>query len=193
MESTSRSLLVRACQGHEPAWQRIVDLYRPLIHGYLIHEGIQSQEADDLTQDVLAVLVRELPHFEHTGRPGAFRGWLRQITVNRAREFWRAGKCRTAAVGGTDFLNRIQQLEDADNPLTQHWNEEHDRHVLRQLLSLMEEEFGAGPVRAFHRLTFEGASAREVAEELGMSVGAVYTAKSRVLARLREAGAGLLD
>ena len=125
-----------------------------------------------------------------TPAPGA---WLRQITVNRAREFWRAGKCRTAAVGGTDFLNRIQQLEDAVNPLTQQWNEEHDRHVLRQLLTLMEDEFGPAPVRAFHRLTFEGAAAREVAAELGMSVGAVYTAKSRVLARLREAGAGLLD
>jgi RNA polymerase sigma-70 factor (ECF subfamily) len=193
MESTSRSLLFRARQGHEPAWQRIVSLYRPLIHGYLLRQGVRPQEADDLTQDVLAVLVRELPRFEHGGRTGAFRSWLRQITVNRAREFWRAGKCRAAAVGGSDFLQQVEQLADDDSVLTRTWDEEHDRHVLRHLLSLMEDEFGPELVRAFHRLTFEGAPAREVAAELGMSVGAVYTAKSRVLARLREEAVGLLD
>jgi RNA polymerase sigma-70 factor (ECF subfamily) len=193
MDSTSRSLLYRASQGQEPAWQRLVTLYRPLIHSYLLRQGVQQQEADDLTQDVLAVLVRELPQFEHAGRPGAFRGWLRQITVNRAREFWRAGKVRAAAVGGSDFLNQVRELEDDDSALTRLWDEEHDRHVLRHLLNLMQEEFGPAAVRAFQRLTFEGASGREVAQELGMSVAAVYTAKSRVLARLREEAVGLLD
>jgi RNA polymerase sigma-70 factor (ECF subfamily) len=193
MESTSRSLLYRATQGQEPAWQRLVALYRPLIHGYLLRQGIQQQEADDLTQDVLAVLVRDLPRFEHAGRPGAFRRWLRQITVNRAREFWRAGRCRAAVVGGSDFLHQVQQLEDDDSRLTRSWDEDHDRHVLRHLLALMNQEFGPAAVRAFQRLTFEGASGREVAQELGMSVAAVYTAKSRVLARLREEAVGLLD
>ena len=193
METTSHSLLFRAGQGQEPAWQRLVGLYRPLIHGHLLRQGVRPQEADDLTQDVLAVLVRELPHFEHAGRPGAFRGWLRQITVNRAREFWRSGRCRTAAVGGSAFLVQLQELEDSDSELTRTWNEDHDRHVLRHLLALMEDEFGPTPLRAFCRLTFDGATARAVAAELGTTVGAVYTAKSRVLARLREEAAGLID
>jgi RNA polymerase sigma-70 factor (ECF subfamily) len=193
MESTSRSLLVRARQGQEPAWRRIVSLYRPLIHGYLTYQGVPFQEADDLTQEVLAVVVRELPHFEHAGRTGAFRTWLRHITVNRARAFFRAGRERPGAVGGSDFLDQVQQLEDDQSALTRRWNEEHDRHVLRHLLEQMEEEFGPAVVRAFHRLTVERAPAREVAAALGMSVGAVYTAKSRVLARLREEAAGLLD
>jgi RNA polymerase sigma-70 factor (ECF subfamily) len=85
MESTSRSLLYRAGQGQEPAWQRLVEMYRPLIHGYLLHQKVPLQEADDLTQELLAVVVRELPRFEHAGRTGAFRTWLRQITVNRVR------------------------------------------------------------------------------------------------------------
>jgi RNA polymerase sigma-70 factor (ECF subfamily) len=193
MESTSRSLLVRARQGQEPAWQRIVNLYRPLIHGYLTYQGVPFQEADDLAQEVLAVVVRELPHFEHAGRTGAFRTWLRHITVNRVRAFFRAGKERAAAVGGSAFLDQVHQLEDDQSALTRRWNEEHDRHVLRHLLEQMEEEFGPVVVRAFHRLTVERVPAREVAAELGMSVGAVYTAKSRVLARLREEAAGLLD
>jgi RNA polymerase sigma-70 factor (ECF subfamily) len=193
MDSTSRSLLFQAQEGREAAWQRIVDLYRPLIRGCLLQRGVDAQDAEDLTQEVLAVLVRELPRFRHAGQTGAFRSWLRHITVNRAREYWRAGRQRTAAVGGSDFLQQIQQLEDSDSDLTRNWNEEHDRHVLRHLLAQMEDEFGPTPIRAFCRLMFDGAPAREVATELGTTVGAVYTAKSRVLARLREEAAGLID
>jgi RNA polymerase sigma-70 factor (ECF subfamily) len=193
MESTSRSLLVRAGQGHEPAWQQLVGLYRPLIHGHLLRQGVQPQEADDLAQDVLTVLVRELPHFEHAGRPGAFRSWLRQVTVNRAREFWRSGRCRTAAIGGSAFLDQLQQLEDASSVLAQQWDREHDHHVLRHLLAQLHDDFAPTVIRAFQRVAIDGAAADEVAEELGMTVGAVYTAKSRVLARLREEAAGLID
>jgi RNA polymerase sigma-70 factor, ECF subfamily len=193
MDITSRSLLFQAQEGWEPAWQRIVDLYRPLIRGYLLRRGVDAQDADDLTQEVLAVVVRELPHFQHTGQTGAFRNWLRHITLNRVRDFWRAGRHQAAVVGGTDFLKQVQQLEDDDSDLTRGWNEEHDRQVLRHLLALMEIELGPTPIRVFCRLTFDGAKAREVAAELGMTVGAVYTAKSRVLARLREEAAGLID
>jgi RNA polymerase sigma-70 factor (ECF subfamily) len=193
MDNTHISLLLRARGGEEAAWRRIVDLYQPLIHGWLSRQGVLLQEADDLTQDILAALVRELARFSHSGRPGAFRSWLRTITVNRAREFWRAGKCRARAVGGGDFLEQVQQLEDPSSLVGQQWDEEHDQHVLRRLLALMEEEFEPATVRAFRRLALDGAAARVVADELGMSVAAVYGAKSRVLQRLRLEAAGLID
>jgi RNA polymerase sigma-70 factor (ECF subfamily) len=193
MDNTRISLLLRARSGEETAWRRIVDLYQPLIHGWLIRQAVLPQEADDLTQDILAAVVRELGRFAHTGRPGAFRSWLRTITVNRAREFWRSGKCRARAVGGSEFLQRVEQLEDPSSAVGQQWNEEHDQHVLRRLLVLMEQEFEPTTVRAFRRLALDGAAAREVADELGMSVAAVYGAKSRVLQRLRLEAAGLID
>jgi RNA polymerase sigma-70 factor (ECF subfamily) len=193
MNSTRMSLLLRAQGGEEVAWRRIVDLYQPLIHGWLVRRGVRQQEADDLTQDVLAKVVKELARFEHSGRAGAFRSWLRTITVNRAREFWRAGKGRAAAAGGDVFLKWVEQLEDADSDLSHSWDEEHDRHIVRRLLALMEEEFTPATVQAFRRLTFDGASGQAVAAELGMSVAAVYGAKSRVLQRLRREAEGLLD
>jgi RNA polymerase sigma-70 factor (ECF subfamily) len=193
VEKTSMSLLRRARQGQEVAWRRLVDLYQPLIRGWLVRQGIHAQDAEDLSQDVLAVLVKELSRFTHAGRPGAFRSWLRTITVNRARAFWRAGSCRATAPGGRAFLGHLEQLEDPDGPLSRVWNEEHDRHVLRQLLALMEQEFAPATVQAFRRLTFDEASGREVAAELGMSLAAVYGARSRVLQRLRAEAEGLLD
>src|SRR4051812_3707779 len=112
METTRLSLLQRGRDGDETAWRQIVALYQPLISAWLIRQQIQPQEAEDLTQDVLALVVKELPRFEHAGTTGAFRGWLRTITVNRAREFFRQGKCRALAPGGSEFLEVLGQLED---------------------------------------------------------------------------------
>jgi RNA polymerase sigma-70 factor (ECF subfamily) len=193
MDITQQSLLLRARQGEEAAWRRLVELYRPLVYGWLVRRQVRSEDAEDLTQEVMAVLVKELPSFEHAGRPGAFRSWLRGITVHRALGFWRAGSMRATAVGGSDVLHHINQLADPASELSTRWDEEHDDHVLRRLLELMEQEFEPETLRAFHRLTFDGASGQQVAAELGMNLAAVYAAKSRVLRRLRQEAAGLLD
>ena len=87
----------------------------------------------------------------------------------------------------------MQQLADPDSDLNRQWDEEHDRYVLDCLLDLVEEEFEPATLQAFRRLALDGASGAEVAEELGLSVSAVYVAKSRVLARVRQEAEGLID
>src|SRR4051812_18414025 len=91
MAETSVSLLERLRRQPDGRdWQRLVDIYTPLVHGWLRRQEVPPADADDLVQDVLGVLVRELPAFEHNHRPGAFRAWLRAITVNRIRGYWRS-------------------------------------------------------------------------------------------------------
>jgi RNA polymerase sigma-70 factor (ECF subfamily) len=184
-------LLLRAGAGDGVAWERLVGVYQPMIRGWLLHHLVHAQEADDLTQDVLAVIVRELARFSHAGRPGSFRSWLRTITVNRAREFWRAGRCRVRSEG--DFGEVLDQLADPDSPLTATWDREHDAHVLRRIVALIESEFEQNTVHAFRRLVFDGCKPADVAAELGLTLAATYGAKARVLQRLRQEAEGLLD
>ena len=84
-------------------------------------------------------------------------------------------------------------LEDPDSLLNRYWDEEHDRYVLHCLLEAIELEFEPATVQAFRRLALDGASGAQVASELGMTIGAVYAARSRVLRRLRELADGLID
>ena len=65
--------------------------------------------------------------------------------------------------------------------------------MLGCLLDLVEEEFEPATLRAFRRLALDGASGAEAAQELGLSVAAVYVAKSRVLQRIRQEAEGLID
>jgi RNA polymerase sigma-70 factor (ECF subfamily) len=193
MESTRQSLLLRAQAGDEGAWKNLADLYRPLIIGWLSYQSVPAAEVDDLVQDILLAVVQSLPAFSHSGRVGAFRSWLRIIAHNRVCDFWKARGRRLQAVGGSGVDEVLRQLEDPASELNRHWDEEHDRYVLRCLLELMEMEFEATTVQAFRRVALDQADSAAVAQELGISIGAVYAARSRVLGRLRQEAKGLID
>ena len=120
MDDTSLSLLDRLGQPDDgEAWQRLVEIYSPLLRGWLTRYEVQSADEDDLMQDVLFVVMRELPRFRHNEQPGAFRTWLRRILVNRLRNFWRS-RGRELAAGDNSGLNqRLNELEDAASQLSQ--------------------------------------------------------------------------
>jgi RNA polymerase sigma-70 factor (ECF subfamily) len=194
MPETSVSLLERLrVEPDPPSWQRLVELYTPLIHGWLRRFALQPQDADDLVQEVLAVVVRELPQFHYDPARGTFRAWLRAVTANRLRAFWRARQTRPQPVGGEDHDRTLDRLEDPQSDLSRLWDQEHDTHVVRRLLAQIRPDFEPATWRAFERVVLEGAKPAAVAAELGTTVNAVFIAKHRVLRGLRQAGRGLLD
>jgi RNA polymerase sigma-70 factor (ECF subfamily) len=193
MSDTSASLFDRLRQAPDEAWGQLVAIYTPLIRGWLRRQGLHAQEADDVVQEVLAVLVRRLPDFERRPQPGSFRRWLRSITVNCLRDFWRSARTKPRATGASDFQEVLEQLADPDSGLSKQWDQEHDQHVTQALLELVRPRFEAKTWEAFRRVALDGAAPEAVAAELGLTVNAVFIAKSRVLSRLRQEGAGLID
>src|SRR3954454_2371132 len=193
MNETRQSLLLRAQTGEGEAWKDLAGLYRPLIIGWLNRQGVPAVDLEDLSQDVLLSVVKHLPGFEHSGNRGAFRSWLRTIVCSRTIDYWRSAGASTQASGGSGATAALEQIADLDSDLNRQWDEEHDRYVLGCLLDLVEEEFEPPTLRAFRRLALDGAGGAAVAGELGMSVAAVYVAKSRVLQRIRQEAQGLID
>jgi RNA polymerase sigma-70 factor (ECF subfamily) len=190
---TSLSLLDRLRESSEARdWQRLVELYTPLIRHWLGRASLQASDAEDLTQEVLTTLVRELPNFRHDGRPGSFRVWLRLITVNRLHEFWRAQRHRPDATGDTGLAEMLARLEDPASELSRLWDQEHDQHVAHRMLELIAADFAPSTWQAFQRL-LSGEEPAAVAKALGLTKNAVLIAKSRVLARLRQEMKELLD
>jgi RNA polymerase sigma-70 factor (ECF subfamily) len=191
MDATSFSLLARAGAGSAEAWEQLDGLYRPFVWSWFRAHTVPHADAEDLTQEVMTVLASELKHFAHSGRTGAFRTWLRGVCLRRLQGYRRQQQVRSAGVGGTDFQDQLQDV--ADDALAADWDREHERHVLRKLFNDLAAEFEERTLQAFRRLAFEGVPAPQVAQELGMTLAAVYVARSRVLSRLRAAAAGLMD
>jgi RNA polymerase sigma-70 factor, ECF subfamily len=193
MNGTRQSLLIRAREGNEGAWDDLSRLYKPLILAYLRRQSIPDADQDDVVQEILLAIARSLPSFEHSGRCGAFRAWLRTVVYNQSCNYWRSLARRVPTVNGAMAEERLAWMENPDNSLHRFWEEEHDAYLLLCLIELIELEFEPTTVQAFRRLALEGAGGAEVAAELGLTLAAVYACRSRVLRRLKEVAQGLLE
>ena len=190
---TSVTLLDSLKPGNDSdAWTRLVELYGPLIRGWLVRHGADQKDVDDVVQDVLTVVLRRLPEFERRHQ-GAFRGWLRAITANCVREHWRRENRQPGPVGGSEFGQFLSDWEDPQSELSRIWDREHDQHVARYLIEKIRPQVSESTWQAFSRFALDGLSADEVAQELQTTPNAVFVAKSRVMARFRKLAEGLLD
>jgi RNA polymerase sigma-70 factor (ECF subfamily) len=188
MHTTSPSLLCRLRQpGDEAAWRRFAELYTPLLYYWARRLGLQPADAADLVQEVFAALVRKLPRFTYD-RHRSFRSWLRAVTHNKWRDLCNRRTERPLPPGSP----ALQALPAADGGegVT---GAEYRRLLLRQALRIMRTDFRPLTWQACWMYAVEGRPAEEVAAALGVGVAAVYVAKSRVLARLRQELEGLLD
>jgi RNA polymerase sigma-70 factor (ECF subfamily) len=190
---TSVSLLDRlAGAPTDDDWRRLLDLYQPLLRAWMARAGVSESDADDLAQEVLLVIFREVGGFERRG-PGAFRAWLRTILAHRVRDYFRARQHRPVATGDSDFLRQLDDLESPDSALSRLWDREHDEHVAASLMRRVQGDFAPATWQAFRRHVLEGEAAARVAEGLNLSLNSVLLAKSRVLKRLRQELAGLVE
>lgn len=187
METTSLSLLDRMKQGGRDAeaWQRFSSLYSPLLLRWATQTGLDHSEAEDVVQETLLMLLDKLTRFEHDGR--TFRGWLRAMIQNKSIDFLRA-RGRRPSSANSSVINAGVKPSDADEV------EEREYHqfLTHRALELMKSEFEETTWRACWETTVNERSAKDIGDELGLSEGAVYVAKSRVLRRLREELKGFL-
>jgi RNA polymerase sigma-70 factor (ECF subfamily) len=194
MARTSASLLERLSdRADSDAWAKMVDLYSPMIRAWLSRYRLPESDVDDISQTVLSSVVAKLHLFQHNGRVGAFRNWLRTITINSFRQKLRLDRKRRDSLGGRALLAGLHELEDPKSDLRQVWDRTHDAHVLRAVLTLAEPEFESKTWQAFRLQVFEEARPALAAAQLGMTVNAVLIAKSRVLKRLRDLSRDLID
>lgn len=187
---TSKTLLdrLRATDDQE-AWREFDRIYRPLILHWLRRDGDAGADLEDLAQEVLAVVHREIAAFDRQ-RAGSFRRWLRQVAAHRLQGYYRERASRPRAASSGVLAAVAAPADD----LTRHWEDEHNRFLISRLLGMIDTEFSPNDLRAFRRFVLDGVTpARKVAEEIGVSENVVLLAKSRVLRRLREVAEGFLD
>jgi RNA polymerase sigma-70 factor (ECF subfamily) len=189
---TSISLLdrLKMARPESSDWKRLQGIYLPLIQRWLGRVPGLGDESADLAQEVLLVVVREIPRFDRQ-REGSFRTWLRQVTVNKVRNFRRQRQRRpTTSLDPADGF--LERLSAPSGNLAREWAHDHDKHVVDKLLAVVQPDFSPKTWEAFRRFGVDGVPAGAVAEELGLTENAVILAKSRVLRRLREEAGDLL-
>jgi RNA polymerase sigma-70 factor (ECF subfamily) len=185
--SLGGSLLVRLRTQDPSSWRQLWELFEPVVREWCLRAGLNAHDSADVVQEVFQSVARNLAKFRREKPGDTFRGWLWTITRNKIRDHWRARGQQADAVGGTDAQRRFAELPDE---LSDDWSSTAATGTADGLYRRALDQIKAGiedrTWQAFWQTTVDERPAAEVAEALGMSCGAVYVAKSRVLARLRE-------
>jgi RNA polymerase sigma-70 factor, ECF subfamily len=192
-DSISSTLLERIKARRPEAWVRLAELYGPLAYRWCRQADVSRDDAPDLVQDVFAAVTLHIGEFRRD-RPGdSFAAWLRTITLNKIRDYYRSRHGRPVAQGGTDAQERFLQVPDLAE-LSQSADPRELRGLVLPIgLELVRAEFEDRTWEAFRRAAIEGQPPARIANELGMTLQAVYQAKSRVLRRLRQDLEGLVE
>jgi RNA polymerase sigma-70 factor (ECF subfamily) len=192
MDRTSLSLLSRLQEkSQHDDWSRFVAIYRPFIERFIRLDATLAADAEDICQEVFAKVAQHLPRFRRQ-RDGSFRTWLKTLTANQVSLFWRKRQSRQK-IGKPGAQPLLEALCDPDNDLSRAWDREYDHYLICRLQAIVRSEFSETTWRAFTLRVLEEKTSAEVAADLGLSKNAVDIAKSRVLSRLRQEAAGLLD
>ena len=164
-------------------WSQFVSIYAPLIFGFLRKKGVQDADAADLTQDVLQAVAQAMPRLDYDPQRGSFRGWLFTVVRNKLRDFQRRAVPVTGDTEAMIFLNERAAPEPDEEA---RWQQEYRQRLFTWAAEQAKPTVEESTWQAFWQTAVDGRKAADVGRSLGLSVAAVYMAKSRVLTRIKE-------
>lgn len=176
---TSASLLLRIRDpGDSDSWQQFEAVYAPVIRSYCRRRGFQSIDIDDIAQEVMTAVARNIEKFEYQPSKGKFRSWLATVTANKMRNF--ANKSTIKKEEFVEYIDQLANSPDSDS----HWTELFMKQVFKAAQEKVQQEVEPKTWECFEKTWLENLPAAEVARQLNMPIHTVYVNKSRVLKRL---------
>ncbi len=184
--STRATLLVRMRDPEdERAWAEFVELYAPIMYNFVAKRGLQKADVEDVVQNALRAFAGAIQRFEYDPEKGTFRSWLFRVLRTKLADHYRKLKVHEQGTGRSTVMRVIEETpsesEEAD------WDTEYHQHVFQWAVKRVRPQVSEQTWQAFWMTAVSERDAGEVAKELGMERGAVYVAKSRVIARMKRA------
>ena len=183
---TRASLLVQLRDGaNRGAWQEFINVYGPVVYGFARKRGLQDADAADLMQEVMRSVSTAIGRLDYDRNQGTFRGWLFTITRNKIFNFLSARRLRPQGSGDTT-TNRLLETHPDESDGNDAWELEYQRRLAALAMERVKGEFQETTWQAFWLTAVEGVATADAAAQVGLSPGAIYVARSRVLSRLKE-------
>jgi len=189
---TRPSLLVRIRNPQdERAWREFLDIYEPLVYRLARRKGFQDADARELSQEVFLAVASAIDRWDPDPSRGSFRSWLFRIARNLMVNLLVRQRRHPQGTGSTDIKHLLEEQAAPVGEDSALFDGEYQREAFRWAAGQVRGQFRGTTWKAFWLSSVEGREIKEVAETLGITVGAVYIARSRVMARLRQSVEGL--
>ncbi len=185
LPSTRHSLLVHLRAQSGDAWAELLYLYEAAIYRYCLTRGLQEADACDATQEVFAAVHERIDSWDDDPAKGSFRGWMFRVARNIAADYvMRRARQRSKSTAGAApaAINDLAEVAEHERSA---FVQEYRRSLFQWAMEQVRPEVSDASWRAFQLTAIDGRAAAAVARQLGVSVGSVYTAKCRVVAKIR--------
>lgn len=187
LPETRASLILRLPDATDvEAWDEFVSIYEPLVYRFALRNGMQHADAQELVQEVLVAVSQSVDRWEPDEERGRFRDWLFRISRNLMINLLTRRKYRSIGTGDSNIAELLENTCDPASDESQLFDLEYRREVFRWAGEHVRQEVKTKTWKAFWMSTVDALPIKEVADELQMSIGSVYIARSRVMARLQD-------
>ncbi len=190
---TSLTLLEQVRANHAEAWDRLVDLYAPLVRYWGRRSQLGDEDVAEVFQETFRAVATHIQSFRRDRKDDSFRGWLRTITTNKIRDHFRRLDGQAIAEGGSVGQMKLAAISDPLSDEDENSEQDIMRASVHRMLEMVRCDFEPRTWEAFWKCQVEGRGTDEIGMQLGMTPAAVRKAKYRVLRRLREELDGLID
>lgn len=182
LPNTRQSLIVRLKLSSDDAWAEFLTVYEQAIYRFCRSRGLQDADAMDVTQEVFSALHSRLDRWDVETDRGSFRGWLFRVARNIAVDKTREKSRRPAPADDATLAGLAQSMEHEASA----FRYEYKRTLFQWAADHVSREVHETTWQCFWKTAIQNQKANDVAKSLGVSVGSVYTAKCRVVSRIRE-------
>ena len=182
LPETHASLIVRLKgERNELAWTEFVSAYEPFLRRLIERRGVAERHVPDVTQQVLAAIVRSVDGWRDDGDPASFRRWLNRVARNVVLKFLSRERRQVGGQGGTDLQELLARVPDTRDEGAR----EYEYELVVWAAEQVRAEVRETSWRAFWATLVDGRSVADVAAKLGVTPGSIYMSRSRIMARIR--------
>ena len=183
-QKTRVSLILRVANREDvEAWRQFAEIYEPLVFRIAMVKGLQRADAEDLVQEVMSRVARSVGSWDPDPRKGSFRGWISTIARNLVIDFLRKNNRQPRTSDHSDIRRLIESTPVRDE--AEYFDKEYERQLFLNAAGHVRDTFSDNTWQAFWETAVRSQPIAEVAQRLAMSAGAVYVARSRVMAKLK--------
>ena len=187
MDLETRESLIARLPNHADfaAWQEFVELYEPLVFGLARRHGFQANDAHDVVQEVFSAVAESIDRFSPDKSRGRFRTWLFRVARNQTLNQLRKRK-RNLPLSGEPETQAMLESQADGQPDDDEFDSAFRRRAFRWAARRVRQAVQPTTWECFSRTAIGGEQPKAVAEDLGIDVGTVYLARSRVMVRMRK-------
>ncbi len=190
--ATRRSLVEKLGNWNDQRkWQEFFDTYAKLIHSTARKAGLTDAESQEVVQETLITVAKNIDGLKYDPAVGSFKGWLLNITRWRIGDQFRKRKPgRISNNPATDNTRRTATIDRIADPagfdLAAAWDAEWQANLLHAATKRVKKKVDPKQYQIFDCYVLKEWPVRKVASELSVSIAQVYLAKHRVSALLKK-------